>query len=79
MVFYLITAGQTNETITDHNILGEVSFNQFHVGIAWAVLRKLVDSTGIALEKLDIVDSTGKHWKIDSFLSFIEQYTFIHY
>lgn len=80
MIFYLINKGSRPLDITDHNILGEISFEQFHVGIAWGVLRKLVDNNNTAvLEKLDIVDSTGAHWEISTFLSFLSRYKFIHY
>ena len=79
MIFYLINKGNKGD-ITDHNILGEISFNQFHVGIAWGVLKKLVDGNKQSvLEKLDIIDSNGIYWNIDDFLNFLEKYQLIHY
>lgn len=80
MTFYLITPGQSGDTITDHNILGEISFKTFHAGIAWEVLNRLVDSQNeTALKKMKIVDSSNKHWEIETFLTFLSTFRIVRY
>jgi hypothetical protein len=80
MIFYLLHSGQTTQELTDHNIIGEVSFKSFHLGISWGVLQKLINSNNkTTLSKLSIVDSTGKVWEISSFLDYLKDYHFIQY
>jgi len=80
MIFYLLNQGQTEDSISDNNILGEISFKLFHAGIAWNVLSKLIThGKKDTLEKLIIKDSSGKIWEIESFLSYLKDYHILNY
>jgi len=69
MTFYLIKPSQTSSEITDHNILGEVSFKSFHTGIAWNILNRLVNENKIETLKTFIIkDSSNKSYTIEEFL-----------
>lgn len=80
MTFYLITPGQTGDTVTDHNILGEVSIKTFHAGYAWNVLNKLIkNDKSVLIESLIIKDSSNKIWTVEQFLNEISKYKLVTY
>lgn len=80
MIFYLLNPQQTDDQISDNNILGEISFKSFHTGIAWNVLHNLITRGKKAvLERLIIRDSSGKIWEIGSFLSYLKDYHILKY
>lgn len=80
MIYYLIIPGQTEQDLTDHNIIGEVSGKTFHTGVAYSVLSKLIKNNNISiLDKLIIKDSSNKIWNLDSFFKKIESYHIITY
>lgn len=80
MTFYLITPGQSGDTVTDHNILGEVSMKSFHTGYAWNVLNRLIkNDKKTILESIIIKDSSNKSWTIEKFLTEISKYNLVTY
>lgn len=80
MTFYLLLPGQSEADITDHNIIGELSFKSFHVGTAWNVLKKFIDQGNeTVLNKLTIKDSSNKIWTVEALLSKLSSYHIVKY
>lgn len=79
MIYYL-TFKNSKAEISDNNIIGEVSFKNFHTGIAWIVLNKLIDENKInVLHNIEIRNSLNQKLSIEEFLDIIKNYNIIRY
>ena len=80
MIYYLIPSGMEPHEVSDNNIIGELSFNSFHTGIAWNVLTKLINGKKEkALKTISIIDSKNNKWEVDKFLIMLKDYHILKY
>lgn len=79
MTYYILIGN--NEDVSDHNILGEVSFKNFHAGIGFNVLKKIINNNNskILLSAVKIKDSKSKIWTVEDFLDEVSKYNIITY
>jgi hypothetical protein len=79
MTYYILIGD--SEDVSDHNILGEVSFKNFHAGIGFNVLKKIINNpnAGILLDAVKIKDSNSNIWPVENFLDEISKYNIIVY
>jgi hypothetical protein len=78
MQYYLLMPGDREETLSEANLLGESSFDNFWAGSGLRVLMTLVDKQPEVLEAVRIISDTNKRFSIAEFLEEIANYKIIY-
>ena len=72
--FFILLPGETEkDTINDRNLLGEIVFKKFRRGDGYKILEYIIEQMPESLEKITIVDSTGKVWSPEDFLDYLSK------
>jgi hypothetical protein len=74
MIFYiLLPKDSEKDTLSDSNILGEISFNKFKPNEGFKVLNKVINEYPEMISEVRILDQTGKKYTIEEFLNNVEK------